>query len=120
VKGDPDQLLPLRPVDLHVLLALSHRDRHGYGLVQDIAEESEGRLRLLPGNLYGVLSRLLRDGLVREKERRGARDQDDERRRYYGITTLGRRVLSAELARMRELLRLAETRRLLERPRTVP
>ncbi|HJR40894.1 MAG TPA: helix-turn-helix transcriptional regulator [Gemmatimonadaceae bacterium] len=119
MKGDPDELLPLRAVDVHVLLALSHRDRHGYGLVQDIAGESEGRLQLLPGNLYGVLSRLMRDGLVREKDHRGAREHD-ERRRYYGITPLGKRVLAAELARMRDVLRLAETRRLLERPRTVP
>ena len=114
---DPHELLPLRAVDMHVLLALSHRDRHGYGLVQDIATESDGRIQLLPGNLYGVLSRLLRDGLVREKEHRGPRGDDDERRRYYGLTTLGRRVLAADLARMRELLRLAETRRLLDRPR---
>ncbi|HJU89924.1 MAG TPA: PadR family transcriptional regulator [Gemmatimonadaceae bacterium] len=114
---EPHELLPLRAVDMHILLALSHRDRHGYGLVQDIEHESDGRIQLLPGNLYGVLSRLLRDGLVREKEHRAIR-HDDERRRYYGITPLGRRVLAAELARMRDLLRLAESRRLFDRPRT--
>lgn len=118
-RPDPRELLPLRPVDLHILLVLSRGERHGYGLVQDIADETDGRLRLMPGNLYGVLARLMRERVVRESDARAARDRDERRRRYYAITPFGRRVLELELARLREVVREAEAARLLKRPRTV-
>ena len=96
--------LPLKPVDFLVLLVLAGGERHGYGLTQDIARETGDTVRLVPGNLYTVLRRLLERGLIRESNRRPAPDLDDARRRYYGITPTGRAVLIAEAARMRDLV----------------
>jgi DNA-binding PadR family transcriptional regulator len=104
--------LPLKPVDFLVLLVLERDACHGYGIVQEIEQETEGRIRLVPGNLYSVLRRLLHVGLIREEPSRAA--GDDERRRYYAIESLGREVLAAEAARMRHLVHKAETRRILD------
>ena len=110
-------MLPLRPVDFLVLLVLERGERHGYGIVQDVEAETEGSVRLVPGNLYAVLHRLMEAGLLEEAARRPA---EDERRRNYRLTVSGRRVLAAEAERMRELVRVAESRRILsplaERP----
>ena len=111
--NDPQEMLPLKPVDFLVLLVLSDGERHGYGIVQDIEAETDGAVRMLPGNLYAVLGRLLRDGLVQESGRRPARDLDDERRRYYALTPLGRRVAIAEARRMEETLSMARAKNLI-------
>ena len=113
---DPDALLPLKPVDFLVLLVLSDGERHGYGIVRDIEAETDGAVRLLPGNLYTVLARLMRDGVIQESERRPAREADDERRRYYALTAFGRRVLAAEALRMKAMVRAAEARNLIGKP----
>lgn len=105
--------LPLKPVDFLTLLVLAGGERHGYGLTQDIAAQTGGTVRLVPGNLYTVLRRLLDVGLIRESKRRPAPDLDDARRRYYGITPMGRAVLAAEAARMRDLVTACETRAIL-------
>lgn len=105
---DVQDQLPLKPVDLLVLMTLSRGERHGYGIVADIAEQTEGRIRLVPGNLYAVLQRLEGVGLLTESPRRPAPDLDDRRRRYYGITPFGRRVLAAEAERLRRLVGQAE------------
>jgi DNA-binding PadR family transcriptional regulator len=97
---DVDRLLPLRPVALQVLLTLAEGERHGYGITQDIAGRTSARMRLEPGNLYRSLRALLDDRLIEESDRRPAPDLDDERRRYYRITPLGRRVAGAEIARL--------------------
>ncbi len=107
--SDVDQHLPLKPVDVLALLTLARGERHGYGIVTDIASETGGRIRLVPGNLYSVLQRLDAAGLLRESDRRPAPDLDDRRRRYYAITPLGRRVLSAEVERLRGLVSVAES-----------
>ena len=88
-KPREDQLLPLKPVVFHVLLSLADGERHGYGIVQDIAQRSAARMRLEPGNLYRSLKSMLEDGLIEESERRPASDLGDERRRYYRVTRLG-------------------------------
>jgi DNA-binding PadR family transcriptional regulator len=106
----PEALLPLKPVELLVLTMLSGGDRHGYGIRQDIIEHTHGSLALEAGNLYRTIRRLEADGLLDESERRPAARADDERRRYYRLTPLGRRVLAAELERLRELVRLGEAR----------
>jgi DNA-binding PadR family transcriptional regulator len=111
---DPRSFLPLKPVELQLLLALAEEERHGYGLVQTIAERTDGLVTLEPGNLYRVIKRLLADGLVAETERRPAPDLADERRRYYRITALGGRVLAEELKRL-ELLVSSPTARSLVR-----
>jgi DNA-binding PadR family transcriptional regulator len=115
--SDIQALLPLKPVELELLLALVDRERHGYGLVQQIADHTGGLVRLEPGNLYRVVKRLLADGLVEESSRRAAADLDDERRRYYRLTALGIRVANAELQRMRALLASAPARALARRMR---
>jgi DNA-binding PadR family transcriptional regulator len=107
--------LPLKPVDLEILLALADEERHGYGLVQAIAAHTDGLVALDPGNLYRVIKRLLADGLVAEAGQRSADDAGGERRRYYRITPLGGRVLAAELERLRALLNAPGTRALARR-----
>jgi DNA-binding PadR family transcriptional regulator len=101
---DPRDFLPLKPVDLQLLLALSEEERHGYGLVQEIAARTDGLVNLDAGNLYRVIKRLADDGLVAESDHRAAPDLGNERRRYYRLTALGGRVLGAELHRLRDLL----------------
>jgi DNA-binding PadR family transcriptional regulator len=112
-------LLPLPPVWFQLLLALTNQERHGYALMQDVADESEGRIRLGPGTLYGALKRLLVLKLVEESGRRPDPALDDQRRRYYRLTALGRRVLAAEAARHASLVQLAQSKRVLARPRPV-
>ena len=114
---DPRDLLPLKPIELLVLTMLGAGERHGYGLRQDIVEYTEGRVALEAGNLYRHIRRLEADALLEETEPRAAarasgRD-DDERRIYYRLTPFGRRVLAAELLRLRALMRLAEERRII-------
>jgi DNA-binding PadR family transcriptional regulator len=109
----PASLLPLKPVELLVLTMLSAGDRHGYGIRQDIIEHTRGTIELEAGNLYRTIRRLELDGLLDESGRRPAAEGDDERRRYYRLTPFGRRVLAAELERLRELVRLGEERRVI-------
>jgi DNA-binding PadR family transcriptional regulator len=113
---DVAALLPLKPVELELLLALVDEERHGYGLVQRMAEQTDGLIRLEPGNLYRVIRRLLSAGLVQESSRRET-EPGAERRRYYRLTPHGARVIDAELARMRGVLAGAPARALARRLR---
>jgi DNA-binding PadR family transcriptional regulator len=99
----PESFLPLAPATLHILLALAAEDLHGYAIMQEVARQSEGRYKLGPGTLYDNLQRLLDSGVVQESPRRPG--NDDPRRRYYRLTTLGRAVLSAEIARLEGVVR---------------
>ena len=110
---DPASFLPLKPVDYQILFALFRRELHGYAMVRAIEERTGSRIRLEPSNLYRRIRRLLREGLVEESEERPVPELDDERRRYYLLTPLGREVLAAEAERMRGLVREAEAGRLL-------
>jgi len=109
----PQDLLPLRPVDFLILLMLAPRERHGYGIRHDVLEHTGGRIELEAGSLYRTIRRLSAEGLLAESARRPAADLDDERRRYYRLTPLGRRVVAAEAARLAKLVRIAESARLL-------
>jgi DNA-binding PadR family transcriptional regulator len=109
--------LPLSPAWFHLLLALAGGERHGYALMKAVAEESAGELRLGPGTLYGALKRLLDLGLIEESGRRPDPALDDERRRYYRLTTSGRQILGTEAARHARLVSLARAKRILPRPR---
>jgi DNA-binding PadR family transcriptional regulator len=115
MSDDPRTFLPLKPVDLQLLLALAEEERHGYGLVQAIADRTDGLVALEPGNLYRVIKRLLADGLVAESERRAVAELDDERRRYYRLTALGGRVLAAEIRRLQALVSSPSARALVRR-----
>ena len=110
-----EALLPLKPVELEVLLALVDTERHGYGIVQHIAERTDGLVRLEPGNLYRVIKRLLDEGLVQESHRRAPPDDPAERRRYYRLTAHGARVIAAELHRLRAVVSSSPARTLLRR-----
>jgi DNA-binding PadR family transcriptional regulator len=110
---DPQSLLPLTPPVFHILLALTDEERHGYGIMQDVAAQTNDRLLLGPGTLYGCLKRMLAAGLVEESDERPDPALDDERRRYYRMTTLGRRVVRAEAERLAGAVSAARSRRLL-------
>jgi PadR family transcriptional regulator, regulatory protein PadR len=105
---DPYELLPLKPLELLVLTMLGAGERHGYGIRQDVVEYTGGRIALEAGNLYRHIRRLESEGLIEESARRRA-PGDDERRVYYRLAPFGRRVLAAELLRLRALVQLAET-----------
>jgi DNA-binding PadR family transcriptional regulator len=113
---DPQSLLPLRPVDTLILTTVAEGELHGYAIRQEILDHTGGRVELEAGNLYRYVRRLEEDGLVEPSSRRHAAD-DDPRRVYYRITPFGRRVLTAELVRMRELVELAVAKRIIG-PRT--
>ena len=114
-KRDPHDLLPLTPAMFHVLVALADGDLHGYAVIKDVSTRTGGRVVLGTGTLYGIVKRLLADGLVVESKRRPAAAIDDERRRYYRLTDFGRRVASAEAARLEALVTTARARNLLPR-----
>jgi DNA-binding PadR family transcriptional regulator len=105
MKDDLSPFLPLSPATLHILLALAGEDRHGYGIMQEAARQSEGQYKLGPGTLYDNLQKLLDGGLVKEVPRRSPKE--DPRRRYYQLTPHGNRVLSADLVRLKGVLREA-------------
>jgi DNA-binding PadR family transcriptional regulator len=104
---DPASLLPLTPVVLNVLLALADEERHGYGIMLEVRERTEGRMQLGPGTLYGAIKRLKEGGVI-EEGGEGLDDVvEDERRRYYRLTDFGSKVLTAEIARLDSLIRAA-------------
>jgi DNA-binding PadR family transcriptional regulator len=97
----------LPPATFHILLALADEDRHGYAIIQDVAERTGGELRLSAGTLYRSIQRMLEQGLIAETRERPAPEDDDERRRYYRITPLGTSTAKAEARRMVQLVRMA-------------
>ena len=106
---------PLTPAVLHILLALSTSERHGYGIMKQVDSDSQGKVNMGPGTLYGSLGRMIEAGLIRESDKRIDPDMDDERRVYYELTGQGREALAAELERYREVVAVARTRALLPR-----
>ena len=117
-RHDPGPFLPLTPALFHVLLALAEEDRHGYAILKEVELRTGGEVRLSTGTLYGIIKRLLSDGLIVELRQRPAANNDDERRRYYRLTPLGHAVAQAEAARMEKIVALARSRNLLRKPRT--
>jgi DNA-binding PadR family transcriptional regulator len=103
---------PLTPSVLHILLALSTEERHGYGIMKQVERESGGKVKMGPGTLYGSLGRMMTAGLIRESDKKVDPGIDDERRIYYTITGLGRRALEAELDRYREVVAVATEKQL--------
>jgi DNA-binding PadR family transcriptional regulator len=105
----PDEiaaLLPLPPATLHILLAVSDGERHGYAIIQDVEARTDGELRMSAGTLYRSIARMVEQGLIVESVKRRSRN-DDERRRYYRITPFGTAVARAELRRLEQLVRIA-------------
>ncbi len=112
---DVGSFLPLSPAVLHILLSLAGEERHGYAIMQEVARQSDGQYKLGPGTLYDNLQKLLNQGLVEESSRRPA--DDDPRRRYYRLTSFGRRVLTAEIARLESVIREARAHLRIPSPR---
>jgi DNA-binding PadR family transcriptional regulator len=104
--------MPLTPAVLHILLALSTEERHGYGIMKQVERESHGKVKMGPGTLYGSIGRMIGAGLIRESDKRPDPDLDDERRIYYAITGAGRKALDAEVNRYREVIAVATEKRL--------
>ena len=100
-------LRSMSPAFFHILISLGAGDRHGYAIKREVAARTDGKLKLGPGVLYGAINKMLELGLIEEAEDRPDPHLDDERRRYYRITSLGRKAAQAEAARMRELVKLA-------------
>jgi DNA-binding PadR family transcriptional regulator len=113
---DPKALLPLTPAVFHILQALADEERHGYGIMQEVAARTNGELRLGPGTLYGSIKRMLAKDLIEESDERPDPALDDERRRYYRLTDFGRRVVTAEAERLAQLVDIARTKQVLSRP----
>ena len=107
----PDSFLPLKSNWFNILLCLVEGEQHGYGIMQDALERSGGKVRLWPATLYGSLKRLIEAGLIVESGDRPAPEFDDARRRYYQLTSLGRRVLDLESQRLKDLVRILDARR---------
>ena len=105
MKEDLNQFVPLSSAALHILLALASEDRHGYGIMREVARQSDNRYRLGPGTLYDNLQKLLDQGIVEESSPRSA--PDDPRRRYYRLTRFGRRLLATEITRLEGVVREA-------------
>ena len=110
LQREAESFLPLPPATFHILMALAEEDRHGYAIIQDVAERTDGALRLSAGTLYLSIQRLLEQGLLTEPRERPAPEEDDERRRYYRITALGVAVAKAEARRLTDLVRMARAR----------
>ena len=108
---------PLTPAVFHILLALSSSERHGYGIMKQVEQDTQGKVSMGNGTLYGSLKRMLDAGLVEESERRVDPEMDDERRIYYQITGIGAKALAAELERYKRIVTLAQERKLY--PKTV-
>ena len=107
---DPSGYLPLPAATLHILLALNDGEKHGYAIMREVEEMSDGAIKMGPGTLYGSIKRMLADGFIEETVERPDPDLDDQRRRYYRLTGLGERVCEAEVGRLRALVERAGMR----------
>lgn len=106
--------LPLHQNWFHILLSLVGAEQHGYGIMQEVLERTNGAVRIWPATLYGTLQRLIADALIEESEQRPVEELDDARRRYYRLTRLGRKILELECNRLQEMLRMMQKKRKLE------
>ena len=110
-RKSPESFLPLKSNWFHILISLAGGEQHGYGIMQEVLERSDGKVRLWPATLYGSLKRLIQNGLIVESGERPAPEFDDARRRYYKLTPLGQKVLDHESQRLRDLVRILDTKR---------
>ena len=117
--SNPKTPLPLTPAAFHILLVLADGEKHGYAIMREVAEHTQGKMRLGPGSLYGTIKRMLADGWIEETDERPDPQLDDERRRYYRLTGVGRKLVQAEAERLEQLVNIARGKRLLRTPRSV-
>jgi DNA-binding PadR family transcriptional regulator len=115
-KTEPGEMPPLTPAVFHVLLALADGERHGYAIMQEVAESTGGGIKMGPGTLYGTIKRLLEARMIEESDQRPDPDLDDERRRYYRLTALGQRAVRAEALRYADMVAVARRKQLIGKP----
>jgi DNA-binding PadR family transcriptional regulator len=108
---DPRGFLPLHHNWFHILLSLVGAEQHGYGIMQEVLDRTNGTVRIWPATLYGSLKRLIADGLIEESDERPVAELDDARRRYYKLTRLGRTVLDLEFERLQSMVRMMQRKR---------
>jgi DNA-binding PadR family transcriptional regulator len=109
-ESSSQEWLPLSPTVFHILLALADGERHGYAIMREVEQSTEGKVRMGPGTLYGAVKKLLSDGLIEEMDS----ERGEERRRYYRLSGLGARVLNGELSRLRGILESAKGKKLVQ------
>lgn len=109
----PDEFLPLTPAVFNILLALADGEKHGYGIMQEVEANTKGQVLMGPGTLYGSIKRMLQADLIEETDERADPDMDDQRRRYYKLTALGRRTLRMEAERLASQVQIARTKNIL-------
>ena len=112
---DPNALLPLTPAMFHVLVALADESRHGYAIIKDVSARTAGTVELGTGTLYGIVKRLLAEGLAVESRTRPSASNDDGRRKYYRLTAFGRQVVAAETARLEAMVEAARATQMLRK-----
>jgi len=107
---NPEEMLPLTPAVFNILLALADGEKHGYGIMQEVEANTKGQVLMGPGTLYGSIKRMLQADLIEESDERADPDMDDQRRRYYKLTDLGRRTLKMEAERLAAQVKIARTK----------
>ena len=110
---NPEELLPLTPAVFNILLALADGEKHGYGIMQEVETNTKGQVIMGPGTLYGSIKRMLKADLIEESDERADPEMDDQRRKYYKLTNLGRRVLSMEAERLASQVMIARAKNIL-------
>jgi DNA-binding PadR family transcriptional regulator len=110
-EAEVHSFIPLKSQWFHIMLSLAAGEQHGYGVMQDVLDRTTGKVRLWPATLYGSIKRLIEAGLIEESSKRPAPADDDARRRYYRLTSLGNLVLNAECERLQDLVHAIHTRR---------
>ena len=115
--AEPNKRLPVTPAVFHILLALADQERHGYGIMLEVEDNTAGELKMGPGTLYGTIKRMLAVDLIEESDTRPDPELDDERRRYYRLSSYGKQVLRAETERLERLVRVAHAK---QTPNTDP
>ena len=109
----PQDMLPLTPVVLHMLLALADGEKHGYAMMKAVEEDTNAQMQIRVGSLYGSIQRMIDARLIEETDERPVPELDDQRRRYYQLTDFGKRVLRAEMQRLTHLVGLAKAKHVL-------
>lgn len=109
---NPDEFLPLTPAVFNILLALADGEKHGYGIMQEVEANTKGQVLMGPGTLYGSIKRMLQADLIEESDERADPDMDDQRRRYYKLTALGRHTLRMEAERLASQVQIARAKKI--------
>lgn len=110
VLQNPEEFIPLTPAVFNILLALANSEKHGYGIMLEVETNTDGQVLMGPGTLYGSIKRMLKAGLIEESDERADPEMDDQRRKYYRLTDLGKRTLRMEAERLASQVMIAKAK----------